>query len=233
MSAQRILTLYLIRHGQTAHNISAEAVTEDSLAKQHNPPLTETGIRQAVALGEYYSGTAFDYIYSSGLQRAIQTACCLRDGQKEKKPIYIKPDLAEILIPDEYKGEQFELLCREYDNICMAEGYDAEGPTVISDGKATEKDIFERAGRILDWFLSRYSDGETVAVVAHAAILTYMLYHLLGFRDHCPALDFDISNTGVTEITFYKKGTFRDDIVIEYVNSTIHLPKELNLKRER
>lgn len=177
-------------------------------------------------LAEYYSGLDFDFIFSSGLDRALTTAELLRNKQKKNKQLALLPELAEVAIPFEYKGKDFSVLKKQYQSLIMADGYSENGPVVISDGDRTDKRIYERAGRILSYFKDRFTNGEKIAVVAHAGIITYIIYYLLNFRQTCPPADFEFNNSGVTKITFYKPGTFRDDIVIDYVNSTSHLPKE-------
>ena len=62
--------IYLVRHGETEKN------KERLLQGRSNLPLNETGVRQAEAVRDYFrgKGIAFDRIYSSPLQRAVQTA---------------------------------------------------------------------------------------------------------------------------------------------------------------
>ncbi|MBR2990663.1 MAG: histidine phosphatase family protein [Solobacterium sp.] len=62
--------IYIIRHGQTAMNHS------HVLQGRSDLPLNEKGIRQAESAGEWLAsqGIVFDRIYSSPLQRAVQTA---------------------------------------------------------------------------------------------------------------------------------------------------------------
>lgn len=62
--------LYIIRHGQTQQNKA------NLLQGRSDFPLNETGIEQARAAGEKLRelGVRFDRVYSSPLQRALQTA---------------------------------------------------------------------------------------------------------------------------------------------------------------
>jgi probable phosphoglycerate mutase len=60
--------LWLVRHGETTLNASRR------LAGWSDPPLTETGRRQAVALRELLDGRHFDRVWSSDLDRAVTTA---------------------------------------------------------------------------------------------------------------------------------------------------------------
>lgn len=68
------LQLYLIRHGESMGNIET---TEDF--DKTNPPLTPHGRNQAKAVGERFSSLENYTLYSSPLQRAIDTASCISD----------------------------------------------------------------------------------------------------------------------------------------------------------
>ena len=64
------MTVFLLRHGQTAKN------QKNLLQGRSDQPLNETGRAQAASLGTWRKaqGLAFDRIYSSPLQRAVETA---------------------------------------------------------------------------------------------------------------------------------------------------------------
>lgn len=60
--------LYLVRHGQTALN------AEGRLRGLANPPLDETGMREALAVAEALASKGIAFVYSSPLSRAVSTA---------------------------------------------------------------------------------------------------------------------------------------------------------------
>jgi uncharacterized phosphatase len=60
--------LYVVRHGQTDLN------KEGRLQGRNGKSLNQDGIKQAEALREVFTDTAFDYVFSSPQERAIQTA---------------------------------------------------------------------------------------------------------------------------------------------------------------
>ena len=64
------LVIYLVRHGETELNV------KKVLQGRSNYPLTETGIRQAQEVADWFreQGIVFDRVYSSPLTRALQTA---------------------------------------------------------------------------------------------------------------------------------------------------------------
>ena len=96
------LELYLIRHGQSQGNVGydKEILTPQ---EQHDPILTEKGVKQAQLAGKHLSGINFDRVYSSGLLRAIRTATEILKEQPAEKPLYIFPHLAEAGLSPEYE----------------------------------------------------------------------------------------------------------------------------------
>ncbi|KAI4802890.1 hypothetical protein KUCAC02_006459 [Chaenocephalus aceratus] len=67
------LSITLVRHGETQYN------KEKLLQGQGvDTPLSETGVQQAEAVGKYLRDIAFNYVFSSNLQRAIHTAEIIR-----------------------------------------------------------------------------------------------------------------------------------------------------------
>jgi probable phosphoglycerate mutase len=68
MDGNSHVELWLVRHGETTYNAARR------VAGWCDPPLTENGRRQAVAVGSTLDGTVFDSVWSSDLQRAVETA---------------------------------------------------------------------------------------------------------------------------------------------------------------
>jgi len=60
--------LWLVRHGETTYNAARR------LAGWCDPPLTELGRSQAKAVGAVLDGAVFDSVWSSDLQRAVETS---------------------------------------------------------------------------------------------------------------------------------------------------------------
>lgn len=68
------LQLYIIRHGESMGNIE----TDEAFDKT-NPPLTLHGKLQAKAVGERFANLNEFTLYSSPLDRAKETASCIRE----------------------------------------------------------------------------------------------------------------------------------------------------------
>jgi len=75
------LKIYLTRHGTTEWNI------ERRLQGWENSKLTQEGVLRAVKLGERLKDIDFDVIYSSPLNRAVETAKYIR-GDKDTLIVY-------------------------------------------------------------------------------------------------------------------------------------------------
>lgn len=70
------MDIYIVRHGQTLFNYL------ERVQGWSDSPLTDLGVRQGKAVGEYLSKVSFDAIYSSDLKRAIDTARYIRKQQE-------------------------------------------------------------------------------------------------------------------------------------------------------
>ncbi len=217
------LELYIIRHGQSMGNAGYNK--ENLTLKESNDPyLTELGISQAQKAGEALADVHFNDIYSSALLRAVQTAAEIIKKQPEQIPLNILPLLTEVSINPDYKGAGMD----EIKSICSSAGF-ADGiseaePLVCHNDYYDEAGLFERAKKSLEYLRTKYVNGEKVAVVCHAAFMTFLVFYIMGYENAVPVYDVDFSNTSVTKVVFYKKGTNKyGDIVFEYINSTKHL----------
>lgn len=216
------LDLYLIRHGQSHGNIGYKH-DNVTLKEGNDPYLTAKGVEQAAAAGEYLKEINFDFIYSSALLRAVQTALEIIEKQPDNKTLYIQPLLTEVGISSEYEGVKIEEIRELVHNAQLADGVDPSEPLVYHSTFRHEEELFKRAAETTDFLLSKHNNGEKVAVISHGAFLTILMFHIMGFNSS-PIFDLDINNTGITRIIFYKKGTNKyGDIVFKHINSTPHL----------
>ncbi len=218
------LELYIIRHGESMGNIGYNGRTDLSLTERVDPVLSEKGLNQAIAAGKLLSEIKFDAVYSSALMRAVRTAGEIIKKQSEEKNLFIHPVYTEMGIPEEYHAVSLDELRELCPTAVIADGVDANSKLMESTSGSDEKGLFERGARAVEYLRSKYKKGEKVAVVSHAAFITYMVFYIMGFKEKVPAFDIDFNNTGITKVKFYKEGTNKyGDIVFEYINSTAHL----------
>jgi probable phosphoglycerate mutase len=84
------LILWLVRHGETAHN------AERRLSGWDDVRLNAAGRRQAVALREALADERFDRVWSSDLYRAIETALLAWGGEPTTDPRLRELDFGEL-----------------------------------------------------------------------------------------------------------------------------------------
>lgn len=84
--------IYLIRHAEAEGNLYKLA------HGQYNSVLTEKGKKQVRALEQRFRGMTFDFVYSSDLSRAVQTAGALQSA--EGSQLQIRKDLREMFYGD-------------------------------------------------------------------------------------------------------------------------------------
>ncbi len=217
------LELFIIRHGQSKGNV--ERVTEGlSFEELHDPRLTELGKKQAILCGERFKNTEFDAVYSSALLRAVETATEIIKKQPNEKHLKILPYLTEAGISPEYSHSSFTEINKINKNAFLAEDIDPDKSLFYYNSTSDEADLFERAEKALSYIKAHQRDGEKIAIVSHAAFITYLVFSLMGYKKECPFYDLDFKNTGVTKVTIYKKGTNKyGDVVFEFINDTSHL----------
>ncbi|HJU55927.1 MAG TPA: histidine phosphatase family protein [Pyrinomonadaceae bacterium] len=186
------LTLYFLRHGQTA--LSREDVFCGSGS---DPELTEDGLKMAESFAAAYRSKAWRAIYSSPLRRAVATARPLadaltldieeRDGLKE-----IGYGLWERLSKEAVEGQFHD------DYISWLADPSWHAPT----GGETAVLIARRGMHVVEAIRRRFDDGN-VLVVSHKATIRIMLCCLLGidvgrfrYRMVCP-----VGSVSVVEFT--------------------------------
>lgn len=216
------LELYLIRHGQSQGNAGYDK--EDlTPQEQHDPILTEKGIKQAQLAGKHLSDIDFNRIYSSGLLRAVRTATEILKEQPCEKPLYIFPHLAEAGLSAEYKTT-LETIRQINQTAVLSPELDPETPLLIPSDNKDDIGLLKRADFIVNHLRETFLNGEKIALVSHAAFLTFVVFSIMGYHDKLPFYDINFVNTGITRIIFYKNGTNPyGDVVFDYINNTEHL----------
>jgi broad specificity phosphatase PhoE len=103
------VSIYLIRHGETASNATRVVQTPDI-------PLNERGLAQAARLGERIAGDGIALVLVSDAERALMTARVIADATGA--PLEIDPDLQERSFGDirgtPYAELSFDLFALDY-----------------------------------------------------------------------------------------------------------------------
>lgn len=172
-----ITRIGLIRHGSTLWN------QEGRIQGHTDNPLDEEGFRQAAVLAERLSGESWDYIYSSDMLRARQTAEVIA-GRLGIPLAGLIPGIREMnggLIEGTTEKERIERFGSEWKTMDM---------------KLESRDLAQQRGvRAVEEVAARHP-GCNVLIVSHGAILRSTLAGLV------PSLDLSVvlKNTSITRI---------------------------------
>jgi broad specificity phosphatase PhoE len=163
------LSLYFLRHGQTA--LSRDDVFCGSGL---DPELTAEGLEMARLFAAAYIKKSWMGIYSSGLRRGITTAQPLCDAVSLE--MRVREDLNEIAY-GKWEGMSKESVEREYhdDYISWLADPAWHPPT---EGEAAVV-IARRGLRVIEEIKSQFTDGN-VLIVSHKATIRIILCSLLG-----------------------------------------------------
>jgi len=162
-----VLTLYLTRHGQTAFS------RENRFCGELDPPLTDVGRQMADALAAGYASLPWAAIYTSHLQRTIETARPL--AERAGIPIRQERDLREISY-GEWEGQSQEEMAARFPEKFH---WWAEDPASRgTPGGETAFQVAARAVPVLDRIREAHRDGN-VLVVTHKATARILICALL------------------------------------------------------
>lgn len=199
------MILYLIRHGQSVAN------ERGIIQGCKEFPLSQAGQKQAKLLGEFFASKSLDYIYSSDLKRAFETANAVSNHHPLDVIGWDK--IREIgLGPLEGKTRQEIFL--EYPEI--------KEISILTTGLAgteTVREITERCQYVLEQLLSGHKRHQ-VALVSHGGFISiFLMYLMFGETWNDVHRPFIIGNTGVSKIEF----TETSKPIFHYINNDSHL----------
>lgn len=188
------LTLYFLRHGQTALS------REDSFCGSGlDPELTPEGLEMAHAFSAAYQSKSWRAIYSSNLRRAIATAKPLCDALGLASQV--RADLNEIAY-GKWEGLTKEKVDQTYhdDYVSWLADPAWHAPT----GGELAVAIAERGLRVIEEIKQQFPDGSAL-LVSHKATIRIILCDLLGidvgrfrYRLACP-----VGSVSVVEFTLH------------------------------
>lgn len=161
-------TFYIVRHGQTNWNILGKTQGHG------NSDLTEQGIVQARELSEDITKYPIDYIYSSDLGRAIQTAEIL--GKKLNLEVQKTEGLREMGF-GVWEGLLIDEIKKDYSDI-----YDIwrNDPHLVNIPKGeTLQVIKERVDNFIEE-INKKHENKHIIFVTHSITLRVMLLSFLG-----------------------------------------------------
>lgn len=202
-NASENLSIYFLRHGQTAFSRD-NAFCGAGL----NPPLTEDGQAMARCFAAQYATTAWQAIFCSPLQRAQQTAQPLCD--RLGLPLQTRDGLKEIAY-GAWEGKSVDEVTRDYHDDYLrwtadpawnaptsGERENGEAENGESENGESAVVIARRVQQVIEEIRATHRAGN-VLVVSHKATIRIVLCALLGvdvgrfrFRFDCPTASLSI-----------------------------------------
>jgi broad specificity phosphatase PhoE len=176
------LTIWLIRHGQTAWTLSGAHTGRTDL------PLTEEGRENAIAVGRWLSGRKFALVLTSPLSRARETCRLAGYGDVAQAD----PNLSEWDYGD-YEGRTTTDIQQERPGWSLWKDGPLHGETVEQVGARTEA-VLARVSAV---------DGD-VALFAHGHSLRILTARWLGLAPDCGRL-FALATATVSTLGFERE----------------------------
>ncbi len=186
------MEIYLIRHGESTWN------SENKIQGHSDVPLSTIGLQQIELLAKSIAKDKFNYLYSSELIRARQTA------EKISKlidvPISLHRDLAEISL-GEWEGKTPEEVNKEYEN-----GYDKwrKNPSKTIIPKAETIPAFKkRTKKVFEKLIKNHKEDDNILVITHGGLITSIISYVLKVNFDRLITRLPILNTSITRIAKY------------------------------
>jgi|DewCreStandDraft_4_1066084.scaffolds.fasta_scaffold02004_13 broad specificity phosphatase PhoE len=192
--------IYLIRHGETNWN-------DKLLFQGHTDvPLNKKGKLQAKMIANEFKKIKFDYIFSSDLSRAYETAGIIKKLTGFNGKIIKSKELRERNYGS-FEGKEYELLRHKKSNF---------------DG---EKDIkfFKRINSFFDSIIKNYKNKDIV-IVTHGGVVRQIIAYILGLKDY---KRIRIYNASISEIYYNEKSK---KFFLLRLNSMAHLSYKERIK---
>lgn len=198
--------IYLVRHGQTDYNL--KGIVQGSGI---DAILNEKGEHQAEIFYKAFQRVPFDKVYTSALQRSIQSVQrFINDGVSHE----VVPELNEInwgtregvkITPEE--DEYYHSVIKQWQ----------EGNVTLEiEGGESPQQVFDRQTKALDIILSN-KEEETILICMHGRAMRILLCQMLNYPLNCMDM-FEHSN-----LCLYKLNYTGRMFSVELFNYTAHL----------
>ena len=200
----------LVRHGASAAAVPGER--HEMLETWGNPPLSETGLAQAEAVGERLAGESLAALFVTQLQRTQQTAAPLA-ARTGLEPVVIE-ELNEVSLGD-WEGGEFRVRAAQRDPLVLQAI--AEENWEVLPGAESMDGFAARVRRGIDRVVEASGPGVSVAAFVHGGVIAELCRQATGSR---PFAFLRNDNTNITRIVVYPDG----GLYLRSYNETAHLP---------
>lgn len=185
-----MIRLLMLRHGQTIWN------AQRRYQGQSDVPLDETGLRQVQTLARHFASQHVDAIYSSDLQRAMQTAQPVAAALG--KPVVADSRLREVAF-GAWEGLTYLDIQKRWPDEYAAWQHDPV--THIPPGGENLAQVAQRVGAVVDEIRQK-NEGQTVLLVAHGGALRAIICHALELPSHA-FWRLSLSSGSLSELKLY------------------------------
>ena len=201
-----MITLYLVRHGQTLWNSSGRYQGRTDVA------LSKKGLAQAEKTASWFQDIHLDGVIASPLQRAAKTA----EGIAESHHLALETDenLKELSFGD-WEGKTYDEIEKIWPGMIEAMYHDA-GTMKLPHGESF-KECQERCMKAINGIIQR-GDNKTYAIVCHGAALRTIICALIDIP-LARSWNLALSNASISEVIIYPG----DMNVLYMLNHTEHL----------
>lgn len=208
--------IYLVRHGQTDWNL------EDRMQGHTDIALNDTGISQAIHLGETLKDVPFVKAFSSDLSRAYKTAELILT--QREIPIVVSSHLRERSAGalEGKTNEQIDLNTQSFFLSDQALDKDAYMKTAWHPELETLHSIFERVSKFIFEIAQDLSSHHPILIVSHGAVVR----SILDYFSFTPRSRWVITNCGFIKLSI-KNNSIR--ITETHGVSQKHMMKQINL----
>jgi broad specificity phosphatase PhoE len=200
--------LFLVRHGATSANERQPYVLQ---GKGVDLPLSETGERQATAVGRLLAEFRIHQVFASPLVRARQTAAAI--AAPHGLTVTTIDELHECDVGD-WEGLDWDTIQQRHPEAARR-FLDHPGDNPYLGGESY-RDTLNRVRPVIHSLLER-CDGQNIVVVAHNVVNRVYLAHLLG-TDLNRAKGIPQSNGAVNFLRHHLGQT-----IVTSLNSILHL----------
>lgn len=192
--------LFLVRHGETDDN--HHGVFQGQAGRGLNARGRVQAEKLALRLGDLEPGIDLHALYTSDLERAVDTASIL--AQVLALPVHVDEGLREVFVGD-WQGKTTREIEELYpDDIAAWRA----GVDVARGGGETYADLASRVGDAIDRIVQKHQGGHLLLVSHGAAIKAYVASLFGDLMGGMRALG-SLSNTGVTVIDRDREGHSR------------------------
>ena len=206
-----MITLYLVRHGETEWNKSGRYQGSTDVA------LSDMGMAQAEKVASYFKDIPLDGVITSPLQRARITAEGI--AKSHGMELEIVPALQELCFGD-WEGKTFSEIDQLWPGM-ISEMYHHPDQLRLPHGESF-LDCPVRTMTFMKELLSR-GDHKSYAIVSHGAALRTVICAMIDIPLSC-SWNMGLSNASVTEIRhFVGENNMKDMNMLFSLNQTSHL----------